>query len=183
LKKTIGMADVARFVASARVHGGARKRGSVAGLCGRHLFFASSVLVRAETDEKGFVRTRPEQLDWKIPFPGATPLALLEGDPSKPGIYVLRVQFPPYLFDRPHKHGEDRLIVVLKGTWYMGTGEHFDPSKAVPMPVGSYIKHPAGEWHWDGAKDEEVVLQVAGYGPSSTELLVKDAPMFLQISP
>jgi hypothetical protein len=41
-------------------------------------FFASSV--SAETDEKGFVRIRPEQLDWKIPFPGATPLALLEGE-------------------------------------------------------------------------------------------------------
>ena len=139
---------------------------------------ASSVFVCAQTDEKGFVRIRPEQLEWKAPFPGATPLALLEGDPSKPGIYVLRVQFPPNVFSRPHKHREDRLIVVLKGTWYMGTGEQFDPSKAVPMPVGSFIKHPAGEWHWDGAKDEEVVLQIVGYGPSSTELLVKDSPMF-----
>ena len=82
------------------------------------------------------------------------------------------------LVGRPHKHGEDRLIVVLKGTWYMGTGEHFDPSKAVPMPVGSFIKHPANEWHWDGAKDEEVVLQIVGYGPSSTDLFVKDSPMF-----
>jgi hypothetical protein len=53
-------------------------------------------------------------------------------------------------------------------------------------PSGSDTRsdvHPAGEWHWDGAKDEEVVLQVVGYGPSSTELLVKDAPMFLQIGP
>ena len=60
-----------------------------------HLFFAaatlfaSSISVQAETDEKGFVRTRPEQLDWKVPFPGATPLALLEGDPSKPGIFLV----------------------------------------------------------------------------------------------
>jgi quercetin dioxygenase-like cupin family protein len=148
------------------------------------LFVAAAILIgptvsgRAETDEKGFVRIRPEQLEWKIPFPGATPLALVEGDPSKSGIYVLRVQFPPNLFSRPHKHGEDRLIVVLKGTWYMGTGERFDPSKAVPMPAGSFIKHPAGEWHWDGAKDEEVVLQIVGYGPTSTELFVKDSPMF-----
>jgi quercetin dioxygenase-like cupin family protein len=140
--------------------------------------FASPISPRAETDEKGFVRIRPEQLEWNAPFPGATPLAQLEGDPSKPGIYMLRVQFPPNLFSRPHKHGEDRLVVVLKGTWYMGTGEHFDPSRAIPMPVGSFIKHPAGAWHWDGAKDEEVVLQVVGYGPSSTELFVKDAPMF-----
>jgi ABC-type uncharacterized transport system substrate-binding protein len=74
---------------------------------------ASWVFVRAETDEKGFVRIRPEQLEWKAPFPGATPLALLEGDPSKPGIYVLRVQFPPKVFSRPHKHREDRLPSVM----------------------------------------------------------------------
>jgi hypothetical protein len=83
------------------------------------------------------------------------PFAFLDGDPAKPGIYVQRVKFPPNVFTRPHWHGEDRHIVVLKGTWYMGTGKDFDASKAVPMPVGSYVKHPAGAVHWDGAKDEE----------------------------
>src|SRR5262249_9727510 len=137
-----------------------------------------SISARAETDENGFVRIRPEQLEWNIPFPGATPLALVEGDPSKAGIYVLRVQFPPNLFSRPHKHGEDRLIVVLKGTWYMGPGEHFNPAKGGPFPVGSFISPPAGEWHWDGAKDEEVVLKIVGCGPSSTEVFEKAPPMF-----
>jgi hypothetical protein len=97
-----------------------------------------SAPVRAETDGKGFVRTRPEQVEWK------NGLAVVEGDPSKPGIYVMRVKFEPHTFSMPHWHNADRHIVVLKGTWYMGVGEKFDPSAAVPMPVGSYVKHPAG---------------------------------------
>ena len=128
-----------------------------------------------------FVSITPENVKWDLeattPWGAvATPLAYLDGDSSTPGIYVVRVNYPPKMFTRPHWHGEDRHIVVLKGTWYMGTGDNFDPSKAVPLPVGSYAKHPAGGVHWDGAKDEEVVLQVIGIGPLTTELVWKDGP-------
>ena len=30
------------------------------------------------------------------------------------------------------------------------------------------MKHPAGAVHYDGAKDTEVILQIAGIGPSGT---------------
>ena len=128
-----------------------------------------------------FVSITPENVKWdlesKTPWgAGSTPLALLDGDSSKPGIYVVRVRYLPNVFTRPHWHGQDRHIVVLKGTWHMGTGDNFDPAKAVPLPVGSYAKHPAGGVHWDGAKDEEVVLQVIGIGPLTTELVIKDGP-------
>ena len=129
----------------------------------------------------GFLTITPENMKWDVGLKllggaGSTPLSFLDGDPSKPGIYVVRVNYPPNVFTRPHWHGEDRHIVVLKGTWHMGTGDNFDPSKAVPLPVGSYAKHPAGGVHWDGAKDEEVVLQVVGIGPLTTELIWKDGP-------
>ena len=133
---------------------------------------APSAPVQAETDAKGFVRTRPEQVEWK------NGLAVIEGDPGKPGIYVVRVKFDPHTFSMPHWHNTDRHVVVLKGTWYMGVGETFDPSTAVPMPVGSYVKHPAGAVHWDGAKDEEVEVQIIGEGPVKTELVNKNGPMF-----
>ncbi len=128
-----------------------------------------------------FLSITPENmkwdLEWKTPWgAGSTPLAFLDGDPSTPGIYVVRVRYPANVFTRPHWHGEDRHIVVLQGTWHMGTGDSFDPSKAAPLPVGSYAKHPAGGVHWDGAKDEEVVLQVVGIGPLTTELVWKDGP-------
>jgi quercetin dioxygenase-like cupin family protein len=134
-----------------------------------------SAPVQAETDAKGFVRTTPEQVEW------TNGLAVIEGDPEKPGIYVVRVKFEPHTFSMPHWHNTDRHVVVLKGTWYMGVGEKFDPSTATPMPVGSYVKHPAGAPHWDGAKDEEVVLQIVGEGPVTTDLVNKDGPMFGQV--
>jgi hypothetical protein len=127
----------------------------------------------------GFVSTTPENIEWTSPWGAGWPqLAILDGDPSKPGLYVARVKYPPNVFIKPHWHQEDRHIVVLKGTWHMGTGDNFDPSTAAPMPVGSYAKHPGGCVHWDGAKDGEVVLQVVGNGPLTTDLVWKDGPMF-----
>ena len=33
------------------------------------------------------------------------------------------------------------------------------------------MMHPAKEAHFDGAKDEEVILQIAGVGPSGTQFI------------
>jgi len=129
---------------------------------------------RSEPDANGFVRITPDQINWKSPFGVGAAMAVIQGDPSKPGIYVIRVKFPPHTFSRPHYHIEDRHVVVLQGTWYAGTGETFDPDKAVGLKPGSYMMHPARAVHWDGAKDEEVILQIIGYGPTDT-VLVKPA--------
>jgi len=137
---------------------------------------APSGPVRAESDAKGFVHTTPDQVKWQVSE--STPQAVVEGDPSKPGIYVVRVRFPPHTFSMPHSHSTDRHVVVLKGTWYMGVGDKFDPATAIAMPPGSYAKHPAGGVHWDGAKDEEVEVQIIGEGPVTTELVNKSGPMF-----
>jgi hypothetical protein len=36
------------------------------------------------------------------------------------------------------------------------------------MKAGSFIRHAAGGIHFDGAKDQEVVLQIVGMGPASS---------------
>ncbi len=131
------------------------------------------------TDGQGFVRTPPEEIVWKdVPGGLGVQNAVVEGDPTKPGIYVIRVKFPPGVFSRNHYHPEDRHVVVLQGTWYMGTGDEFTPDKTVPMKTGSYVKHPAGAHHFDGAKNEEVILQIVGYGPSATTRLRPDQGAF-----
>jgi quercetin dioxygenase-like cupin family protein len=122
-----------------------------------------------ERDELGFVRVAPDEVQWKeLPGYGGLQYAVIEGDPSKPGIYVVRVKFPPGLMTRPHYHPEDRHAIVIKGTWYTGTGDTFDPDSAVGLKPGTYMKHPAKALHFDGAKDEEVILQIIGYGPTGT---------------
>lgn len=130
---------------------------------------------RSETDAKGFIRVRPEQLHWtEVPNGHGIKMAVVSGDPSKPGIYVIRVIFPPGIMSTPHFHGEDRHVVVLKGTWYTGTDDAWDPATTVAMPTGSYMEHPAGAVHFDGAKDEEAIVQIIGQGPSTTTLVYPD---------
>jgi quercetin dioxygenase-like cupin family protein len=123
-------------------------------------------------DAQGFVRLAPEEVQWSaMPGGRGAQMAVIEGDPSKPGIYVVRIKFPPGVMTRNHFHPEDRHAVVLQGTWYTGTGDVFDPRATVPLKPGSYMKHPAGAHHFDGAKDEEVIVQIIGYGPNATTFL------------
>ena len=95
--------------------------------------------------------------------------AVISGDPKVPGqTYVVRNRFSPNTFSPPHFHPETRYIVVLKGTWWVGTGTDWDKSKTTPVPAGSFVVHHPNKIHWDGAKDEEVILQIMGVGPSAT---------------
>jgi quercetin dioxygenase-like cupin family protein len=114
----------------------------------------------------------PEQVQW-VDEPNGMGFqrAIIEGDPTKPGLYVVRVKFPPWVMSNNHFHQEDRHAVVIKGTWYTGTGDAFAPGSTVGLKPGSYMKHPAGAHHFDGAKEEEVILQIIGYGPSTTTRL------------
>lgn len=122
-----------------------------------------------ERDEMGFVRITPEDVQWKeVSGYNGLQYAVIEGDPTKEGAYVVRVKFPPGLMTRPHYHPEDRHAIVIQGTWYTGTGDTFDPDSTVGLKPGTYMKHPAKGVHFDGAKDEEVILQIVGYGPSGT---------------
>ena len=94
--------------------------------------------------------------------------AVLEGDPSVPGKpYVIRVRFAPGSFSRPHFHPEARHIVVLQGTWWVGAGPKWDREATTPVPAGSFVVHHARQIHFDGAKDEEVVVQISGIGPGT----------------
>jgi len=36
------------------------------------------------------------------------------------------------------------------------------------VPAGSFVVHHANQIHYDGAKHEEVLLQIIGVGPSAT---------------
>ncbi|HZQ71593.1 MAG TPA: cupin domain-containing protein [Burkholderiales bacterium] len=100
---------------------------------------------------------------------------VLEGDPAVPGkVYVVRNRFAPGTFSPPHFHPETRYIVVLKGTWWVGSGPKFDKEATTPVPAGGFVVHHPNQIHWDGAKDEEAVVQITGIGPGTT-ILVDEA--------
>lgn len=113
-----------------------------------------------------FLRLAFGEESWEPAFELGIQATTVAGDPGAPGIYVLRVQWPPNVMSLPHTHPEDRHVTVLSGTWWTGTGETWDPSTAVPLRPGDYMLHPAGMVHWDGSKDEPTIIEIVGYGPS-----------------
>ena len=122
----------------------------------------------ADLDRSAVDFTTPAEIKWVRNAAGTNEQAVLFGDPSKPGPYVVRLKWLPGNMSRPHFHPNDRFFVVISGTWWMGTGETFDPAGTVPAPAGSYVIHYGGKVHYDGAKDEETVIQVWGMGPATS---------------
>ncbi|HEY6177043.1 MAG TPA: cupin domain-containing protein [Kofleriaceae bacterium] len=131
-----------------------------------------AVTASADKDKAGFVRVTPEEVKWtERPGYDGVKFAVVQGDPSKPGVYVVRAKFSPGAMTRPHWHPEERFVTVLQGTWYTGEGDTFDPDKTTPLKPGSFMLHPAKAHHYDGAKDDEVIVQIIGIGPSATTLV------------
>lgn len=128
--------------------------------------FFSSICLAMAADSGGFIRIAPEQVEFK-----GTPAfsqAVLYGDPGKPGIYVVRVKFGKGVHTNPHTHSQDRFVTVIKGLWCMGVGDTVDEKSVIPMKVGSFAVHPARASHYDGACDEETIVQITGMGPVDT---------------
>jgi len=137
------------------------------------LLLAASATHGADIDRAAVDWKTPADIKWVRNAAGTNEQAVLFGDPSKPGPYVARIRWLPGNMSRPHFHPNDRFFVVISGTWWMGTGETFDPENMVPVPAGSYVIHYGGTVHYDGAKTEETVIQVWGIGPATSTPAVK----------
>ena len=109
----------------------------------------------------------PNQIKWTSVENGGGEQAILRGDPTKPGPYIVMRRWNAHHMSRPHYHPNDRFVTVLSGTWWVGTGPHYDPDSTVPLPAGSFATHFAKGIHYDGAKDEDVVLEIVGEGPAT----------------
>jgi hypothetical protein len=120
----------------------------------------------AEPDPKSVIFTLPDKIDWKKGE--ASDNATIQGDPSKPGIYIQLTKWHPNHMSRPHSHSTERYITVLSGTWWIGTGATYDPASTYPVPAGTYVVDRPNQLHYDGAKDTECVLEIVGMGPMTT---------------
>lgn len=123
-----------------------------------------------EAQDPGFIHLANSAVDYRFsPDNPDVGRATLAGDPSKPGIYVIRLWLKPGVAVPPHYHDQDRHVTVISGTWAFGTGDSGDCSAATPMPAGSYVFHPKGAVHFDGScLGGEVVVQIIGEGPVKT---------------
>jgi len=128
-----------------------------------------SALVFARFEEKRQDHTvvSPASINWKPAGPVMS-MAVLSGSPESEGSsFVIRLKLADGAKVPPHWHPIDEHVTVLSGTFYMGTGETFDESAAMPMAVGSYSLMPKEVRHFAWATGETIV-QIHGVGPFKT---------------
>ena len=131
------------------------------------LFIGIGSIKAADLDPKAINIQLPKDIKW-VTTAGGSEQAIMAGDPSKPGLYVVLTKWPPHKNSRPHSHPNDRFITVLKGTWWVNTGANYDPAGMKPVPAGSYVVHYGKQIHYDGARDEECILEIVGMGPANS---------------
>ena len=121
--------------------------------------------------EAVFKSILPEDIDWQ-PFPAFPPsarLAVLVGEPTQAGPYMVRVKVPSGVKLMPHRHPEDRIYTVISGVFYIGLGARFEAEDLKAYPPGSVIVLPGETWHFHWAKSGEYVTQVTAIGPLGLE--------------
>ncbi|CAN5204004.1 hypothetical protein BH20VER2_BH20VER2_11940 [soil metagenome] len=138
----------------------------------------ASALIAADQNEKAQGTDGAEtkafhlaDLKWGAAPPGlpsGAQLAVLSGDPTKKGVFTVRLRMPAGYKIPPHTHPTAELVTVISGSIYRGNGERFDESAGQKMEVGSFASFPAGVKHFAWTT-EDSVIQIHGEGPFGIE--------------
>ena len=132
------------------------------------VIFFDHARLAAEDAQSADMRLYPaETIEWKAgpaALPAGAKMAVLEGDPTKEGPFVVRFQFPDGYHIPAHTHPKTERVTVIAGNLYLATGETLDRANAKQLPAGSYGYWPAGMKHaaWS---EGETVIQLHGIGP------------------
>lgn len=97
-------------------------------------------------------------------LPKGAKISVLEGDPAKEGPFTMRISLPSNYKIAPHWHPAIEHVTVLKGSFYMGTGDKFDMAKAKKLDTGGYAIMPTKFVHYAFTKNE-AIIQLHGTGP------------------
>ena len=109
-------------------------------------------------------------------FPAGARFAVLQGDPSKEGVYTVRLEMPAGYYIAPHMHPTDEDVTVISGSLELGMGDAPNAATAMTLPAGGFAVAPAATHHYARAKAATVV-QVHGMGPFAiTYVDAKDDP-------
>ena len=100
---------------------------------------------------------------------GGIETVVLKGDPNQAGVYTIMLRVPAHTQIAAHCHQDDRVATVISGTWRIGYGDKFDEAKLKALPPGSFYTEPPGRYHFAETGSDPVVVQITGFGPSSTD--------------
>jgi hypothetical protein len=97
-------------------------------------------------------------------FPAGAQLAVVSGDPSKAGPFVIQLKLPDGYKLAPHFHPTAEHVETISGTFMYGMGDMLMSANMKPLTVGKSVDIPANMHHYAQAKGATIV-QVTSTGP------------------
>ena len=97
-------------------------------------------------------------------FAAGAQMSVISGDPSKTGLYVIRLKMPPNYAIAAHNHPTAEYVTVLSGNFHLGMGDKLDKAKGVELRSGGFAEAPAKMNHYAWTTSPTIV-QVHGEGP------------------
>jgi hypothetical protein len=116
-------------------------------------------------ESEGFVN--PKDIKWGLAppsIPKGAKIAVLQGDPSKSGPFVMRLMVPAGYTIPPHWHTQDESLTVISGSFYFGKGDKAETSNAPTITAGAFHYLSGKHHHYLVAKTPSVI-QINGNGP------------------
>jgi quercetin dioxygenase-like cupin family protein len=120
----------------------------------------------AQSHRDHHATVQPDDLKWSAPaaYAKGAQLAVVKGDPTKEGFYVVRLKVPAGYRIAAHTHPNDENVTVLSGSFNIGTGDVLDTGKGETIRAGGYSYVEKGMTHYAWFT-EDTVLQLHGTGP------------------
>jgi quercetin dioxygenase-like cupin family protein len=107
----------------------------------------------------------PNDIKWGAApptLPAGMQMAVLAGDPTKPGIFTVRLKAPAGFKIPLHTHPTDEGVTVISGNVAFTMGGASAPAHT--LPAGGFVMMPAGMQH-SATMTGESIVQVTAQGP------------------
>ncbi|MBI1395933.1 MAG: hypothetical protein GC151_08120 [Betaproteobacteria bacterium] len=113
-----------------------------------------------------------KDLDWHFVagLPRPIEMAIVSGDPSKPGPFVVRYRMPSAMKLQPHTYPDTREIKVIKGIYWIAPGESYNWRSMDEYKAGSTYTMEAGKPYFCWARTA-VIIEERGTGPSAIKFV------------
>ncbi|HET6388385.1 cupin domain-containing protein [Hyphomicrobium sp.] len=107
-----------------------------------------------------------DEIDFKDnpAFPPGAKTAVLLGDASKPGLFIIQVKLPPNYTVPAHMHPSLETVVMLKGSMGLGGGKTVEKTGKL-LQAGSTFLVPPMHPHYCWTGDEGATFQVTVNAP------------------
>jgi quercetin dioxygenase-like cupin family protein len=132
------------------------------------LLLLNCAVASQDNPKQKYREIAPDAVLWKPASPddpAGPKMAVIAGDPSKPGMFTIRLKLPAGWTTLPHWHPNTEFTTVLSGTLLYGIGDRWDQHALHELPTGGFLEMAGGTHHFAAAPIETIV-QVSGNGPS-----------------